>query len=118
MLPSISLLLSDTSRKPQWRVARFPLPDTACVNASASAVTSGVQLGYVIVATANVRRHPRRLHAFAYRYGNAINAFAHRVATSRHPTPCDITMRQELSLIHISEPTRRTPTSYAVFCLK
>src|SRR5664279_5540688 len=25
---------------------------------------------------------------------------------------------QELSLIHISEPTRRTPTSYAVFCLK
>src|SRR5665647_3805621 len=23
-----------------------------------------------------------------------------------------------LSLIHISEPTRRTPTSYAVFCLK
>src|SRR5665647_1688226 len=24
----------------------------------------------------------------------------------------------ELSLIHISEPTRRTPTSYAVFCLK
>src|SRR5665647_3747003 len=25
---------------------------------------------------------------------------------------------QQLSLIHISEPTRRTPTSYAVFCLK
>src|SRR5664279_3856061 len=25
---------------------------------------------------------------------------------------------QELSLIHISEPTRRTPISYAVFCLK
>src|SRR5664279_3648856 len=24
---------------------------------------------------------------------------------------------QELSLIHISEPTRRTPISYAVFCL-
>src|SRR5665647_451008 len=23
----------------------------------------------------------------------------------------------DLSLIHISEPTRRTPTSYAVFCL-
>ena len=27
-------------------------------------------------------------------------------------------MRQELSLIHISEPTRRTPISDAVFCLK
>ena len=24
----------------------------------------------------------------------------------------------KLSLIHISEPTRRTPISYAVFCLK
>src|SRR5664279_1018513 len=27
-------------------------------------------------------------------------------------------MSLELSLIHISEPTRRTPISYAVFCLK
>ena len=26
--------------------------------------------------------------------------------------------RYDLSLIHISEPTRRTPISYAVFCLK
>src|SRR5680860_1775393 len=26
--------------------------------------------------------------------------------------------RPDLSLIHISEPTRRTPISYAVFCLK
>src|SRR5664279_4492607 len=25
---------------------------------------------------------------------------------------------RDLSLIHISEPTRRTPNSYAVFCLK
>ena len=25
---------------------------------------------------------------------------------------------KELSLLHISEPTRRTPISYAVFCLK
>src|SRR5664279_6183796 len=27
-------------------------------------------------------------------------------------------VEQVLSLIHISEPTRRTPISYAVFCLK
>ena len=27
-------------------------------------------------------------------------------------------IRLHLSLIHISEPTRRTPISYAVFCLK
>eukprot|EP01016_Furgasonia_blochmanni_P057159 TRINITY_DN9879_c0_g1_i3.p2 TRINITY_DN9879_c0_g1~~TRINITY_DN9879_c0_g1_i3.p2 ORF type:complete len:109 (-),score=5.64 TRINITY_DN9879_c0_g1_i3:4-330(-) len=26
--------------------------------------------------------------------------------------------QENLSLIHISEPTRRTPISYAVFCLK
>src|SRR5665647_3873046 len=29
-----------------------------------------------------------------------------------------LSMRMILSLIHISEPTRRTPISYAVFCLK
>src|SRR5665647_1247433 len=28
----------------------------------------------------------------------------------------DYIAEQELSLIHISEPTRRTPISYAVFC--
>src|SRR5665647_3897557 len=36
------------------------------------------------------------------------------VADDHHATvPAD-----HLSLIHISEPTRRTPISYAVFCLK
>src|SRR5665647_1336189 len=30
----------------------------------------------------------------------------------------DTYMENGLSLIHISEPTRRTPISYAVFCLK
>ena len=30
----------------------------------------------------------------------------------------DVLFGQVLSLIHISEPTRRTPISYAVFCLK
>src|SRR5665647_3538173 len=32
--------------------------------------------------------------------------------------PIDGVMVLDLSLIHISEPTRRTPISYAVFCLK
>src|SRR5665647_3289334 len=32
------------------------------------------------------------------------------------PPPCG--WSRGLSLIHISEPTRRTPISYAVFCLK
>ena len=35
------------------------------------------------------------------------------------PRPISICeIDKELSLIHISEPTRRTPISYAVFCLK
>ena len=29
-----------------------------------------------------------------------------------------LSIKDNLSLIHISEPTRRTPISYAVFCLK
>src|SRR5665647_2899747 len=55
-----------------------------------------------------VHMHPLEepLHAravdSALRYGFIIEA----------PPPVD------LSLIHISEPTRRTPISYAVFCLK
>src|SRR5665647_188075 len=35
-----------------------------------------------------------------------------------HPQETIDTVRALLSLIHISEPTRRTPISYAVFCLK
>src|SRR5680860_1753633 len=38
------------------------------------------------------------------------------MCTRDHPTAGKAGMR--LSLIHISEPTRRTPISYAVFCLK
>src|SRR5680860_1838297 len=36
----------------------------------------------------------------------------HTRTFTQPPTEC------ALSLIHISEPTRRTPISYAVFCLK
>src|SRR5664279_1857780 len=35
----------------------------------------------------------------------------------RHIEVC-VMSGHDLSLIHISEPTRRTPISYAVFCLK
>src|SRR5665647_3892018 len=34
------------------------------------------------------------------------------------PNRVERVVRKDLSLIHISEPTRRTPISYAVFCLK
>src|SRR5665647_1926525 len=36
----------------------------------------------------------------------------------RSAGPVQLSFRPHLSLIHISEPTRRTPISYAVFCLK
>src|SRR5664279_1000514 len=37
-----------------------------------------------------------------------------RISTGMKTDPVE----EDLSLIHISEPTRRTPISYAVFCLK
>src|SRR5680860_1830647 len=37
---------------------------------------------------------------------------------TRRPDPHPKDRVVHLSLIHISEPTRRTPISYAVFCLK
>src|SRR5665647_1715287 len=41
-----------------------------------------------------------------------------RVDDQRHEAQAGRQPVQYLSLIHISEPTRRTPISYAVFCLK
>src|SRR5665647_3154038 len=38
-----------------------------------------------------------------------------QVALAHFTVPCET---PNISLIHISEPTRRTPISYAVFCLK
>src|SRR5680860_889107 len=41
-----------------------------------------------------------------------------RAMTSAQRVVAEREERLRLSLIHISEPTRRTPISYAVFCLK
>src|SRR5678815_5868489 len=38
--------------------------------------------------------------------------------TGEQPDPWDLLQPQDLSLIHISEPTRLLSISYAVFCLK
>ena len=43
-----------------------------------------------------------------------VKAVKHELKTTRK----EVTAARQLSLIHISEPTRRTPISYAVFCLK
>ena len=46
----------------------------------------------------------------------SIDDYANQVIKKHENTRAD--KEQDLSLIHISEPTRRTPISYAVFCLK
>ena len=52
----------------------------------------------------------------------AIRAVAQELISKMNTKPVIIHaskgLEQGLSLIHISEPTRRTPISYAVFCLK
>src|SRR5664279_1982548 len=52
--------------------------------------------------------HPRMLLGIVV-YGYATGIFSSRKLERA---------TYDLSLIHISEPTRRTPISYAVFCLK
>src|SRR5665647_356732 len=49
-----------------------------------------------------------------------VSAKTFLVVDDLHRPPAEDVGRteQDLSLIHISEPTRRTPISYAVFCLK
>src|SRR5680860_1765888 len=51
--------------------------------------------------------------------GDDFGAKMYRKAVERFCGEMGFAYREEtLSLIHISEPTRRTPISYAVFCLK
>src|SRR5680860_1718204 len=58
---------------------------------------------------------PRRVHGTqtlrSQRYASDMERDELRTPAPPPPEKC-------LSLIHISEPTRRTPISYAVFCLK
>src|SRR5664279_5961001 len=64
------------------------------------------------------------VECLAKRTLDTITQYAYNVAEERFNAGFDIAEVQtafnvlELSLIHISEPTRRTPISYAVFCLK
>ena len=62
----------------------------------------------------------RRIRASYYLIGALLGKY--KKAEVALPGGCDIGSRpidlHILSLIHISEPTRRTPISYAVFCLK
>src|SRR5665647_3459265 len=64
-----------------------------------------------------IRRPPRSTPLYS---SAASDVYKRQVPCSvRRPCRCCMTtLIVPLSLIHISEPTRRTPISYAVFCLK
>src|SRR5664279_2133184 len=49
---------------------------------------------------------------------NPNSSFYNKILNDFDTTSYFIALDIKLSLIHISEPTRRTPISYAVFCLK
>src|SRR5665647_3264351 len=68
----------------------------------------------------NVTFHGRAAHSgmFPEEGRSAIQAAAKAIADLRLGRVDEETTTNVLSLIHISEPTRRTPISYAVFCLK
>src|SRR5665647_232667 len=71
---------------------------------------------YAIIMTANVKEAIARDDFNLYREHYYVEGGTHGRETVN--TPIIIKAIQDLSLIHISEPTRRTPISYAVFCLK
>ena len=54
----------------------------------------------------------------AYTYGNNVGDTGKFTLTLKRADDGPWLIFSDLSLIHISEPTRRTPISYAVFCLK
>src|SRR5680860_1632331 len=58
------------------------------------------------------------LHALAQHIISQAQRLHHGCPPLRHLQKFLVGDHYDLSLIHISEPTRRTPISYAVFCLK
>ena len=50
--------------------------------------------------------------------GMTVNVVENTDNTVHITMPAPPSGHQDLSLIHISEPTRRAPIAYAVFCLK
>src|SRR5664279_6444077 len=93
-----------------WPEVRFARPS---LDAEAAAPREGCAIA----------RHPRWKDAIEHidAAGDQLDHLRRRAEAHRVTR---LVRRQErlrhfhLSLIHISEPTRRTPISYAVFCLK
>src|SRR5665647_999520 len=76
----------------------------------------GDELWVIVARDANVKHKPRPIIPEEHRFQMvaALKPVSHAVLGNKTDMFRPI---QELSLIHISEPTRRTPISYAVFCL-
>src|SRR5665647_2670087 len=65
-----------------------------------------------------IRRPPRSTPLYSSAASDVYKRQGNEIFCDRHHCYVFDCSALFLSLIHISEPTRRTPISYAVFCLK
>ena len=93
--------------------------------ASAAPVTAGEDGGTVVIYSGRTENLVKPiLDRFSeetgidveVRYGNTSD-LALLIEEEGDQAPADVFLDQQLSLIHISEPTRQEAISYAVFCL-
>ena len=91
---------------------RFDIPTTrAIVDAIVSGELKDVETVHIDKLNLNV---PVAVTGVDSQLLNPVNTWSDAAQYNKYAQQ----LAQELSLIHISEPTRRTPISYAVFCLK
>ena len=69
-----------------------------------------------LILTTSAQEKPQEAEVIAVGPGGMVDG--KEVTMQVKPGDKVIYSKYALSLIHISEPTRRTPISYAVFCLK
>ena len=72
----------------------------------------------VVLAGGGFSRNMEMMRLYAPGLSDVLPALDEGADGSLIQAAADIGAALVLSLIHISEPTRRTPISYAVFCLK
>src|SRR5680860_1658615 len=90
--------------------AGLPVPKQESVRTADQAVAVAERIGYPVVCKPLDGNHGRGVCLHLQNADDVREAFPIAEDQSRRGVV--------LSLIHISEPTRRTPISYAVFCLK
>ena len=89
--------------------------DTKVSHQSERAITEADVVLFVVDATVGVTEDDDRVAALLRKRENSVLVVANKVDDSSHePTIWELLGLGLLSLIHISEPTRRTPISYSV----